>query len=171
MTGADDAFATMADAIMTSHLLDHLSPDARQRRDEATRALLGRYDSELFDRKLALALTSDPDLSSRCAGEIERAAAAAVERSGRPNQPFDPALQAAALLGPLARLSDEKAAQQAEALLRKIQGHTRVQRELADALRDGNGPASRAVLERLAQADAPSVRDEARRALAARTKG
>jgi hypothetical protein len=171
ITGTDDAFAMLADAIMAGRLLDNLSPDICVRREQATRALLGRYDTEFFDRKLAEALLTDPDLSSKCTGEIERAVVAAIERSGHQGQSFDPAFQAAALLGPLARFSDEKAAQQAEALLHKAHGETRVLRELAFSLGYGKGPQSRAVLERLAQADTPSVREQAQRALASRTNG
>ena len=69
--------------------------------------------------------------------------------------------QAAFLLGPLSTLDDARAAQAAEALIANYTDYDRTMREVAYALRDGTGPATLVILQRLAAHRFASVREDA----------
>ncbi|MEO8701020.1 MAG: hypothetical protein ABI867_13310 [Kofleriaceae bacterium] len=154
LQGADDAFATLADSLRVAR--DSERPGAAELRVEATRALLAIYHRVFFGRALYAVLDMDRELAAavheNIAVAIERAAAAHVRG-------FDMPTQAASLLGVLAKLDDAHTAQLADLVLAEKPG-TRTVREVAYVLRSGGGPATRAILERLA-AGTGAVADDA----------
>jgi hypothetical protein len=165
--GADDAFAMLADAVrVAGEVADDGAIAAR--RVAAGRALLGIYDRVYFGRALLVALDLDPALAATLAPEIAQAVDRAVAAAGTGAPPFDLATQAAFLLGPLAALDDAHAARAAGALLAAHGDPSRPAREVAYALRAGSGPATRAILARLAVGPGESVRTDARDSLARR---
>ena len=139
--GADAAFELLADAVRVS--LDAKSRDDALRTD-AMRALLDGYDRIYVGRAVYTALDVDPALRARVrdaiAPAVDRAVAAARDMPSI-------ALQAASLLAHLAALDDEHAARAAETLL-GLGG--RAVNEVAYSLSYGSGPATLAILERLA---------------------
>jgi hypothetical protein len=166
-SGADSAFETLANAVATAVELDDERDDVAPLRRDALRALLGAYHRVFFGRSLMTALEYDkpalPALRDDLAAAIDRATAAA-----RTPPPFDLATQAAFLLGPLARVDDERAARAADALLADHPGNERMVREIAHGLRSGTGPATLAIVKRLAESPLASVRTDARDSLAKR---
>lgn len=166
--GADGAFGLLADALRTSSLSER-AEETEALRVEATRALLRLADSYDFDRDLLFAVSADPAVRERVVADLKAAAERAIETlaAGKPVD-FDLATQAAGLLAPLARLDDATAAGYADRLLELESGHSRMLRELNDAMGAGSGPATLAVLMRLRNAGDATVREEADRLLARR---
>lgn len=165
MYGVDSAFEMLAEAMRVAGELEQRDQIAA-RRAEAVRALLAIYDRVWFGRSLAVVLDLDPAL----ARELADAIGSAVERAlaAAPTTDLDLATQAAYLLGPLAAVDDPRAARAATALLDAHPTKTQSAREVAHALMDGTGPATRAVLERLVRSGSPAVRDEAKTSLSRR---
>jgi hypothetical protein len=159
--GADAAFEMLAWSLWASHGTEQ-AMRSDPLRIEAIRALLGIYHHAYFDRTMALLLDEDTQLASTLRSEIRSAVARTIEASLAPNQSFDMASQAAFLLGELARLDDREAARGASALIAAHPDKSRCLREVAHSLGDGSGPATRAVLERLAQSPYAAVREDAR---------
>jgi hypothetical protein len=158
--GADAAFEMLAWSLWASGGTEHAARSAALR-VEAARTLLGIYHRAYFDRTMALLLNEDRELAASLGSEIRSAVARTVEASLAPSQSFDMASQAAFLLGELARLDDEGAARGAEALISAHPDKSRCLREVAHSLGDGSGPATRAILERLAQSPYAAVREDA----------
>lgn len=157
--GEDDTFARLADALRTSRLLGRADPALRQ---QAVEALLSIYERRYFGRSLANLLLMDPALAEACEGAVAQAAERALRALDEGKGHQDMALQIAALIGPLARFSDERAT----ALGRGVLGRgPRVARELAAALAEGRGRGTRELLEELQRHPDASVREEARKAL------
>ena len=165
--GVDAAFELLADAV-------RIAADARARdaavdalRAEAIRAILAVFDRVYVGRAVFLALELEPALAARMRAEIGPAVDRALSTL-RAQPAFDLATQTASLLGALAAIDDDHAARAAEALLANADGQTRTKNEVAYALRFGTGPASLAVLDRLADGGSESVRDLARESVAVR---
>lgn len=137
--GADNAFEILADAIRVSQ--DATGSDI-ELRATAMRELLRNYHRLYVGRAVYTALDLDRELTARVEDEIGPAVERAIA-SGRSEM----LLQAASLLGPLAALDDAHAARAAEALLPH---GGRVPNEVAYSLRYGTGPATLAILDRLA---------------------
>jgi hypothetical protein len=165
--GADDAFELLADAV-------RVSQDAEPRevvaplRLEATRALLGIYDRAYFARTMVAVLDTSDTLRASLKSEIASAIDRATQASLAPRQEFDMASQAAFLLSQLASLDDAQAARAAETLIAAHPDHSRMLREVAHSLGWGSGPATHAVLERLAESPYVSVRDDVQASLSRR---
>ncbi len=165
--GADAAFEMLADAVRVAGDVEGGSRLAELRL-QAIQALLGIYDRVYFARVPALVLELDTEAAGLVADDIGAAVDNAVVASQSAETAFDMPTQAAFLLGPLAVLDDEHAARAAETLLGAHPDRSRTVREVAYALREGKGPATRTVLERLAASPLESVRNEALDSLARR---
>lgn len=169
LTGADSAFETLADAVLTSFWNDR-SPELRQHQTEALRALLNAAQSRYVGRSLALATLRDRELTSELLPDLRRAAEAALQQLERGNdEGFDRAFQTAALLAPVAREDDAAAASYARRLLTLAPDRPRTVREIALALAEGGGPDTLAVLQQLRQTAPAAARRDIEEALARRT--
>lgn len=166
-SGADSAFELLAQALRTAGDLDARSADVDRLRDDAARALLGTYHQVSFGRTLYELLDIDRALAGRVLPDIAKAVDAAVAAAGRETS-FDLATQAAWLVTVLGAHDDAHAARAAEALLAGHGDRTRTVRELAHGLGFASGPATRAILERLAASPNASVQADAREALGRR---
>ena len=165
-SGVDSAFDLLATAIRISGELDARSPDIEQLRDEAARALLRIYHRVSFGRTVLEAFDIDRALGQRLAADIGKAVDLSIEAAAGASDPgFDLATQAAWLVAVLGPLDDAHAARAAEALLAAHGDRTRTVRELAYALGFAGGPATRALLARLAASPNASVQADAREAL------
>ena len=161
--GVDAAFEMMVEAVHVAGDVER-GGDIELLRVEATRALLGIHHHVYVARSMMLLLGSDQALAASVRSEIA-AVDRAIEEARARAAPFDLATQAAFLLGLLAELDDAHAARVATTLLADHGDRLRTAREVAHALGWGTGPATRAVLDRLAEAPAASVREDARASL------
>ena len=166
--GADSAFVLLTDALRTAQQYMPLNEVAARLRRLAVYDLLGIYHRVYFDRSMLILLALDPELARSevltMGWAIDQALAAMP--NGWPG--FDLPTQIAFLLGPLATHDDAGAATRAKILIASPPASDRTLREVAYALGDGTGPATRAVLEKLARWDSPSIRREAEEWLARR---
>jgi hypothetical protein len=166
--GEDAAFVLLTDSLRTAHEYMPLSEVADRLRRLAVYDLLLIYHRVYFDRSMFILLDLDAELTRAEVVTIRWAIdqALAAMRKGRPR--FDLPTQIAFLLGPLASVDDTGAAERAETLISYYQDLDRTMRELAYALGSGTGPATHAILERLANSNSASVRGEATEWLARR---
>jgi hypothetical protein len=167
-SGADSAFELLADAL-------RISQDARGRdastdalRAEAAGALLASFDRVYTGRKLAEVFDLDRPLRAAVASEIAPAVARGMVAARAAS--FDLATQTASLVGALAALDDAAAAAAAERLVAEHPDATRVHNEVAYAMRFGTGPATLAVLDRLAKSPQAAVRTNANESLGLRRR-
>jgi hypothetical protein len=167
--GVDGAFEMLTEAVQTAGSLDR-SDELDALRADATRALLDSYDRIYFARSLMVLLDVDRDLAASVRSSIALAVERAVVAARSPSS-FDMPTQAAFLLGPLSTLDDERAAHAAEALLADHPGNSRTLREVAHMLGGGTGPATLAVLQRLAASPLKSVATDAQYSLTRRGMG
>jgi len=156
----DDAFARLAGALQTAGD-GRLSEVGAILRTLATRELLVIHDRVFMDRSMPLLLGTDRRLAEDCRPEMSWAVDRGLAAARAGSATFDLATQVALLLGPLAMLDDAAAAAAAEVLLTEHPQHGRALREVALAMSDGTGPATHAVLQRLAGWPSPSVQAEA----------
>jgi hypothetical protein len=161
----DDAFARLADALRASLIASDGAASAMQ--VDAARALLGLAGHRFLGSSLTAALGRDA-LATRCLDELDGAIAACV--AGVPERALELAVQAAELIGVLARHRDDAAAAHARALVARAPGE-RALVELAGALGRASGRATRAALDDLAAASAgPRVDAAVAQALARRVR-
>jgi hypothetical protein len=170
ISGADASFETLADALRTGAACDDQVAALRL---EATRAMLRHVSARfLLDRTLALAILRDTANLPQLAPDLRAALDASLARLRAPERPeFNLAFQAASLLMPLARLDDAATASYAEQLLdtASAKDNPKLLRELANAMAEGSGPATGAILQRLETLAVPSVEPDLRSALRRRS--
>jgi hypothetical protein len=168
ISAADDAFASLADALKTSYWNDE-TPKLRRMQQEAAGALLDIYPDQYFGRTLALALRRDPIWRGPRRQDVIDALdrSLPVLQSGT-KRDFDLPFQIASLLMVVAPADDHDAAKVAERLISQFPEHDRVLREVAAALGSAAGAATLGVLRRLQQHRSVSVAAEAANALTLR---
>ena len=165
---ADDAFENLADALRTSYWND-TTPDLRKMQRDTARALLRIYPQVFFGRTLALALLRDKIWQSYGQSEIAKTILTSINTAQTGKKlSFDLTFQTASLLLVLARANDELTAKFAESLLSYFPANDRMLREIALALRDGQGPATLRVLDKLQRLGRPNVVVEVKKSLALR---
>lgn len=150
-TGADAAFETLAEAVLTSFWND-VSPQLRADQFDALRALLEASRSCYVGTVLSLATVRDAALTHRLQTEVDQAldvGAAALEQ--KLADPFDRALQTASFVLPEATIDDDRAAYYGRRLLASGQTNLRSRRELVQALAAGTGPATFALLTEMGE--------------------
>jgi hypothetical protein len=156
--GTDDAFALLTHALITTRDVA-LTEVGTVLRRQATRDLLLLSDRWYVERSMGLLLGSVPGLARECRPELDRAVERTIAAARR--HPAWLPRQAAFLLAPLAEIDDDAAADAATALVDDHPDHEWALREVALSLREGTGPATLAVLDRLADWHLASVRIEA----------
>jgi hypothetical protein len=161
ISGADSAYAMLADAVGTSFLVS--PPGLGSKQMAALRALLGLVGQSELGQALTTAIAADRSgaalraLTGDLKAAVERLVAL-VERGENPG--FDAALEAASLMSLLAEADDNAAATLASRLIKTAGDRRRPMLALLDALPYA-GPATRSVLSRLADPTSP-VHQEAR---------
>lgn len=166
----DDAFARLAEALSSAGEAP-LSEPCAMLRGLATRALLVIHDRVFLDRSMGMLLGMDLARAAASRREIDWAVARGLAAARAGDRRFDIATQVAFLLDPLAGLDDAAAAAAAEVLMTDHPRWDRALCEVALSMAAGSGPATLAVLRRLAGWPSASVRAEADTRIAARGRG
>lgn len=160
----------LADAVNTSYYAEE-NQKIQQWQIEAIKALLGIYHQYYFGRSLALAIVRNKEIAQAVKSEI----IAAMEASLKVLQEhsylgFDLAFQVACLLIPLTRIDEDIAANYANQMIANYSHKERILREIANALGDGKGEATLAILQHLKIFKIPALVRDVESAIARRSR-
>ncbi|MBD2681003.1 MULTISPECIES: hypothetical protein [Nostoc] len=166
----DSAFEMLADAVNTSYYADE-TQKIQQWQIDAIKALLGIYHQYYFGRSLALAIVRDKEIAQAVKNKI----IAAIEASltilqEHTSLGFDLAFQVACLLIPLIRIDEDIAVNYANQLIANYSHKERILREIANALGDGKGEATLAILQHLKTFKMPALVRDTESAIARRSR-
>lgn len=169
ISGTDNAFEMLADAVMTSYYCEE-DRALKPLRTAAVKALLGLYHSRYFGRTLALAIMRDRQVAAAAESEIYSAIEASMAVLDQREQVgFDLVFQVASLLIPLASLNDQAAASYANQLIARYSQNQRMLSELANALGEGRGPDTLASLQHMKTLGIPALDHDIKSAIARRS--